>query len=162
MVANGSTTEADFASRPHSTNGDDESSERVDYQPHSRGILILLHTHRPSSDTLRFATGCPVVPTANDGQRPLLLLSSKQPGIVTCGRSCPFSQPISGNRLESSSKYRVGRMADDTCGSLRGKPFQRGLPIIYIYIYCCEERLKEKESSWCLRAVCAVHSLWFT
>lgn len=32
----------------------------------------------------------------------------------------------------------------------------------YIYIYCCEERLKEKESSWCLRAVCAVHSLWFT
>lgn len=33
---------------------------------------------------------------------------------------------------------------------------------LYIYIYCCEERLKEKESSWCLRAVCAAHSLWFT
>lgn len=96
-------------------------------------ILILPYTLCPSSDTLRFATGCPVVPTANDGSSS----SSSFPLPPSGRRKLFFRFRISGKaRFKfKSSIYEIWCI--ERCGSpfqrrTKGKPF-RLMNCIYIH-----------------------------
>ena len=98
-------------------------------------ILILPYTLCPSSDTLRFATGCPVVPTANDGSS-----SSSFPNFG----EAKIQIQIIDIRNMVYWKMRVSFLKEDQ---------RKTLSTYELYIYTHIVRLKEKEfvSSSCVR-----------